>query len=473
VRNITRRNFIRTSLAGVAGAVSVAARPLRVGANDRLRVAVVGARGQGGLHVRLLSGMEDVEVAAVCDIDERVFGGVGSQVEKKTGRKPRFEKDLRRLLEDKSIDAISIATPNHWHVLAAVWSVQAGKDVYVEKPVSYSVWEGRKLVEAARKHGRLVQHGTYSRSNSAQRDALKFLGEGKLGAVKLAQGRLYRPRTPIGTFPDEPVPPGVDYDLWLGPAPLRPFNKNRFHYNWHWNWDYGNGEIGNNGVYQLDTLVWGLGKSELPKKIIGLGGRVGLDDAGQTPNFQVTFYDYGDVQIVHEVRGLELENETDRSAFKTGASFECAKGRLAGTTATGPGGEVIQKFLGGGAHLENFRNFVDAVKARRAELLNADVLGGHLAAGLCHLANISYRLGEERPLDAIDAPFGASEAGNEAFRGMRDALKAAGFDPAKTRFRTGHALTLDPKTERFEGDAKANELLRREYRKPFVVPDEA
>ena len=199
---------------------------------------------------------------------------------------------------------------------------------------------------------------------------------------------------------------------------------------------------------------------------------VGLDDAGQTPNFQVTLYDYGDVQILHEVRGLELETESERPAFKTSATFECAKGRLSGTTAHGPGGEVIQTFLGGGAHLENFRNFVDGVKARRVELLNADVLGGHLAAGLCHLANISYRLGEERPLDAIDQPFGTSEAANEAFRRMRDALKAGGFDPAKTRFRAGHALTLDPKTERFEGDAKANEMLRREYRKPFVVPDE-
>ncbi len=466
--SVSRRTFLQGSLAVAAGAAGLGAR--RPGPNERLRVAVVGIRGQGGFHTRLWTGMQDVEIAALCDIDERVFGGVASKVEEKTGKKPRFEKDVRKLVEDKTIDAVSIATPNHWHVLASIWAVQAGKDVYVEKPVSHGIWEGRQLVAAARKHGRLVQHGTYSRSNTAERDALAFLAAGKLGAVRQAKGRLYRPRTSIGSFPDEPAPAGVDYDLWLGPAPLRAYNKNRFHYNWHWNWDYGNGEIGNNGVYQLDTLVWGLGRTELPRKVLSLGGRVGLDDAGETPNYQVTVFDYGDVKVLHECRGLA--DESDKT-FKTGSVFECAGGRLQGTTATAPGGELIQKFAGGGAHLENFRNFVDAVKVRDPKKLNADILGGHLAAGLCHLANLSYRLGEERPLDAIERPFGAGDDGNDAFERMRAALRTLGFDPAKTKFRVGRALTLDPKTETFEGDAEANALLRREYRKPFVVPEQA
>jgi predicted dehydrogenase len=463
VRDLSRRTFLQTSLAAAAGAASARAQ----GPNERLRVAVIGIKGQGGFHTRLWAGMEDVEVAALCDPDENLFGGVASQVEKKTGRKPRYEKDLRKLLEDKTIDAVSIATPNHWHVLAAIWAVQAGKDVYVEKPVSHNIWEGRKLVEAARKHARLVQHGTYSRSNAGTREALDFLAAGKLGAVKLVRGSLYRPRTTIGAFKDEAAPPsGVDYDLWLGPAPARAFNKNRFHYNWHWNWDYGNGEIGNNGVYQLDTIVWGLGKSELPRKVFCVGGRVGLDDDGQTPNVQIALFDYGDVQILHETRGLADEAE---KKFKTGADFECAGGRLSGTTAYAPGGEVLQKFSGGGAHLENFRNFVDAVKAREPKKLNADILGGHLAAGLCHLANLSYRLGEDKPLDAIKDPF-ASAAANDAFARTKDYLKSLGVTPAS--FRVGRALTLDPKTETFEGDAEANALLRREYRKPFVVPEQ-
>ena len=458
---VDRRRFLRTS-AAVAGAASVG----MAGPNERLRVAVVGIRGQGGFHARLWAGMPDVEIAALCDVDEHVFGPLAAKVAEKSGKKPRFEKDLRRLFEDKSIDAVSIATPNHWHVLAAIWAVQAGKDVYVEKPVSHGIWEGRKLVEAARKHGRLVQHGTYTRSNAGQRDALAFLAAGKLGALKRAVGRLHRPRTSIGSFADEAAAPaGVDYDLWLGPAPARAFNKNRFHYNWHWNWDYGNGEIGNNGVYQLDTIVWGLGKSELPKSVLCLGGRVGLDDAGQTPNVQIALFDYGDVQILHETRGLA--DESDKS-FKTGADFECAGGKMVGTTAYGPGGDVIQKFSGGGAHLENFRNFVDAVKAREVKKLNADILGGHLAAGLCHMANISYRLGEDKPLEAVKDPF-ANPAANEAFEKTKGYLKALGLSPAS--FRVGRALTLDPKTETF-ADSEANALARREYRKPYVVPDQ-
>ena len=459
---LTRRTFLGAS------ATALAAMGAKAAPSERLRVAVIGIRGQGGFHARLWAGMPDVEVVALCDVDERVFAGIAGQVEKKSGHKPRFEKDMRRLFEDKSIDAVSIATPNHWHILPAIWAVQAGKDVYVEKPVSHNIWEGRRLVEAARKHGRLVQHGTYSRSNAGTREALAFLAEGKLGATTLAHGRLYRPRKPIGSFPDEAVPAGVDYDLWLGPAPARAFNKNRFHYNWHWNWDYGNGEIGNNGVYQLDTIVWGLGKTQLPKSVVSVGGRVASDDDGQTPTVQIALFDYGDVQVLHESRGID---DTSSKDFKTGAVFVCEKGRLDGTTAFAKDGQEIKRFSGGGAHLENFRNFVDAVKARKAEALNADILGGHLAAGLCHMANISYRLGEEQPVDAIREPFGASAAGNAAFDGLRDYLKAAGLDLAKTKLRVGRTLAFDPAKEAFANDADANALVRREYRKPYVIPD--
>ena len=459
---INRRQFLAGSAAMAASLPAFA----RAGANDRLRVAVVGVRGQGGFHARLWSGMPDVEIVALCDVDEKAAGAAASDVEKKTGRKVRLEKDLRRLYEDKTIDAVSIATPNHWHVLSAVWAIQAGKDVYVEKPISYTVWEGRQLIDAARKHGKLVQNGTYTRSNTATRDAMEFVRTGKLGAVKLVRSRLHRERQSIGKQADGPVPPGVDYDLWLGPAPVKPFNKNRFHYNWHWNWDYGNGEIGNNGVYQMDSIVWGLGKQELPKRVITVGGRFGYDDDGQTPNTQITLLDYGDVVLLYEGRGLSSEPGT-----KTGTSFECAQGRMQGNTAYGPNGEVLQRFSGGGAHAENFRNFVDAVKARKPELLNADVLSGHLAAGLCHLANISYRLGEARPLDAVTEPFGACGEANEAFLRARKHLQENGIDPAKSQVQVGRSLVFDPKTETFPKDPEATALLRREYRKGYEVPE--
>jgi len=459
-----RRQFLAGAASMAVGLPALA----RVGANDRLRVAVIGVRGQGGFHARLWSGMPDVEIAGLCDIDEKAAGGTAAEVEKKTGRKPRIEKDMRRLFEDKTIDAVSIATPNHWHVLSAIWAIQAGKDVYVEKPISYSVWEGRQLIDAARKHGRLVQNGTYTRSNIGTRDAMEFVRTGKLGAVKLVRARLQRERTSIGKLPDGPVPAGVDYDLWLGPAPERPFNKNRFHYNWHWNWDYGNGEIGNNGVYQMDSIVWGLGKQELPRQVLTVGGRLGYDDDGQTPNTQITLLDYGDVVLLYEGRGLPSEPEP---GSKSGTTFECAQGRMAGNTATGPNGEVIRRFAGGGAHAENFRNFVDAVKERKAEMLNADVLSGHLAAGLCHLANISYRLGEARPMDSVAEPFGPCGEANEAFLRAKKHLKDNNIDLAKAQLQVGRSLTFDPKTETFPKDPEANRLLRREYRKPYEVPE--
>ena len=192
--------------------------------------------------------------------------------------------DIRRLLDDKSIDAISVATPNHWHALATIWACQAGKDVYVEKPVSHNVSEGRRMVEAARKYERIVQTGTQCRSHKGIQDAIDFLRSGKLGQIYMAKGLCYKPRGSIGHKPDGPVPANVDYDIWLGPAPKRPFNPNRFHYNWHWNWDYGNGDLGNQGIHQMDLARWGLGKNELPKAVMASGGRFGYSDDGQTPN---------------------------------------------------------------------------------------------------------------------------------------------------------------------------------------------
>jgi predicted dehydrogenase len=246
-------------------------------ANDTIRVAVVGFRGQGGAHIREYGDMPKVEIAALCDVDESVIARRLKEMEERGLKKPATYTDLRRLLEDKSIDAISIATPNHWHALMGIWGCQAGKDVYVEKPASHNIWEGRKLVEAARKYKRIVQHGTNSRSAAATREGMKLLHDGLLGDIYMARGLCFKWRDTIGRAPEEPVPAGVHYDLWTGPAPMKPFTKNRFHYNWHWQWDYGNGDIGNQGIHEMDLARWGLGV-KLPTKVHSMGGHFMFDD---------------------------------------------------------------------------------------------------------------------------------------------------------------------------------------------------
>jgi predicted dehydrogenase len=412
--------------------------------------------------------MRDVQVAALVDIDENILDPALKIVERNGGKKPEIYKDFRKMLEDKTIDAVSIATCNHTHSLISIYSVMAGKHVYVEKPLSHNVWEGRKLVEAARKFGKCVQHGTQSRSAAGHRKAAAFLNAGKLGKVKISRGLCYKRRASIGKKPDGPVPAGVDYDLWLGPAQERPFNPNKFHYNWHWRWDTGNGDIGNQGVHEFDKARWYLGKTELPSKIISIGGRFGYEDDGETPNTQIALCDYGDSLLIFEVRGLETEEYMGQ---KIGNIAHAEKGHVAGSAAFDAEGKKLTMDVPDDGRAGNhFRNFIDAALANKPEMLNAEVLDGHLSAALGHLANVSYRLGEARGFDKDD-PFGAYEDGNEAFKRMKDHLKANGVDLAKTKLQVGRLLTFDPKTEKCVGDEEANKLLTREYRKPFTIPE--
>jgi predicted dehydrogenase len=474
----SRREFLEQSLfaaaaAGVSlrsGLPAVAAEPLRpAGPNERLRVAVVGVHGQGSVHVGRWLSLGDVEIAAICDPDESVVAAPIKKVEDKSGKKPVHYKDLRKLLEDKSIDAISVATPNHWHCLAGIWAMQAGKDAYVEKPLGHNLFECRKLVETSRKYDRMCQMGNYPRSLGQMKDAIKYLHEGKLGKVKVARGICYNKRGSIGKKPDGPVPAGVDYDLWLGPAPERPFNPNRFHYNWHWNWDFGGGEIANNGIYQLDTARWGINKDGHPATVVSVGGRYGYEDDGQTPNTQVTVYEYGDVQIIQEVRGLPTEKFPPDVLM--GNLFECEKGKLvvgiSGSAAYSEDGQLIQRFSGAGDH---FRNFADAVKSRKRSDLNSEALEGHLSTALCHLANISYRLGATRGAGEVAKAL-RTDAGHEAADRTVAHLRDNSVDVDKAEFRIGRPVRIDPKTERFGADEEANKLATREYRKPYVVPE--
>jgi len=434
---MNRRHFLAGSAAGLAAPAFLPA--AAVNANDTVRVAVVGMNGQGNEHIKEYTAMPKVELAALCDVDESVLAKRLGELEKKGVKAPKTYTDIRKLLEDKSIDAISIATPNHWHSLMGIWSCQAGKDVYVEKPCSHNPWEGRKLVEAARKYNRIVQHGANSRSAAATREGMKMLHEGFLGEIYMARGLCFKWRDTIGRTKEESVPAGVHYDLWTGPAPLKPFSRNRFHYNWHWQWDYGNGDIGNQGIHEMDLARWGLGV-KLPTRVSSMGGHFLFDDDQQTPNTQIATFEFQEggkkKLLVFEVRHWISNHEAgigegrgSRGGNTVGNVYYGAKGYMAVDGYTS-----YKTFLGkeqepGPARREggsNWANFIQAVRSRKVEDLNADIEEGHLSSVLVHLANISYRLG--RTID---------------------------FDPAR---------------ERIVGDEEASRMMSRAYRAPFVVP---
>jgi predicted dehydrogenase len=431
------------------------------GANDRVRVGVCGIRGQGFQHVEEYSRLDNVEVAAVCDVDENIVRGRLADMERLGMPKPKVYNDPRRLMEDKSIDAVSIATPNHWHALLTIWGCQAGKDVYVEKPCSHFWWEGRQMVRAAEKYDRIVQHGTNSRSNPAVLEGIRKVREGLIGDVYLARGLCFNRRDTIGHKPGEPVPAGVDYDLWTGPAPKHEFTRNRFHYTWHWFWAYGNGDIGNQGSHQIDLARWGLGV-DFPIKASAMGGHFLFDDDQETPNNLYCTFEFDGVgkrkMLEFEVRNWITNHE-------------------AGIGSPGFGGEVIPGFLGppgnegrlspgdntvgdifygskgymavtneedyqsyrtwlgkerapgptSAKRGNNWANFIDCVRSRKKEELNAPIQEAHKSCTLIHLANASYRL--------------------------------------------GRTLHFDPATEQVTGDDEANTLLRGAYREPFVVPE--
>src|SRR5689334_14723308 len=324
--------------------------------NDTVRVACVGVRGQGRAHIAHYAKMTNVEIAAVCDVDESILNSRLDSIEKLGKKRPTGYSDIRKLLEDKSIDAVSIATPNHHHTLQAIWACQAGKDVYVEKPCAHDMFEARQIVAAARKYNRLVQHGTNSRSSIA-REAIQRAHDGLIGDLYMARGLCFKWRDTIGRKPMEPVPAGVDYDLWLGPAPTHAFTANRFHYNWHWFWDYGNGDLGNQGIHQMDLARWGLGKNEMPKAVLASGGRYGYSDDGQTPNTLHVGFEFDDCELQFEVRGLITNEE---SKVKIGDIFYGTEGILAITSYQdwqvffGP---KLEKGPGGRGEGDHFANF--------------------------------------------------------------------------------------------------------------------
>ena len=476
-KDLTRREFLARSAQGAAGlavggalASSALGAPVVgsgvIGANDRINIAVIGIRGRGGSLISNFAKIKNVRVKTLVDVDENLFARRVPELEQAQGYKPATEYDMRRVFDDKDIDAVGIATPNHWHALATIWACQAGKHVYVEKPSCHNIWEGRKMVEAARKYNRLVQVGFQNRSRINTNAAMKFLHEGKLGRIYMARGLCFKPRDDIGRYPDGPMAEGetysltvnskrkeppytksylekVHYDLWLGPAPKRPFNRNRFHYNWHWHWDYGNGDTGNQGPHQFDVARWGLNRDDYPVKVRSFGGYFVFDSSQETPNTQTSIFEYADGTILEfGTRGLMTNPEgkvTIGDLFygsegwmqiDSGGNWQTFFGRKnePGPTSEATDEEAYDPMnlagAGGGGH---FNNFIAALRSGKQEDLNCDIEVGFLSSALPHLANISYRLGRE--------------------------------------------LIFDGSKEKFVSDEEADRMLTRDYRKPYVVPE--
>jgi predicted dehydrogenase len=391
--------------------------------NDKIRAAIIGMGGRGRDHMRLLAKVANVEVVAFCDPDETRLAEKSAEFEKLTGHRPRVEQDLRRIMDDHSIDVVTIATCNHWHALAAIWAMQAGKHVYVEKPVCHDIHEGSQMVAASRKYNRLVQGGTQRRSNGYVRHAIQELREGIIGDVYMARCIHYQQRNSLGFKPAEEPPKTLNWDLWVGPGPMQQFNRNLVHYNWHWFWDFGNGELGNNGIHYIDVARWGLNK-QLPSKIYSTGGRFGYKDQGQTPNTQLITYSYDDgTEMVMEIRGRYSNAE---EGLDSGLMFYGSKGYMiedpkvdglfkvylnGSKTPEPPMSKLDDVDHYADSQLSHFNNFFDAVRANNRELLTAEINQTYLSTAYCHLGNISYRLKREVRFDQNSGKFiGDSEA---------------------------------------------------------------
>jgi predicted dehydrogenase len=447
------------------------------GANNSIRFAVVGFNGRGESHIGGLRGVKGCRLAALCDVDSKVLN---REVEKgkAKGEDVVGYTDVRKLLENKDIDVVTFATPNHWHSLGGIWAVQAGKDVYVEKPISHNVWEGRKFVEAARAHNRIVQAGTQSRSSNGIREGVAWVREGHLGKILRARGFCYKRRPSIGKVDGpQPIPANIDYDLWCGPAPKEPLMRKKLHYDWHWVWPTGNGDLGNQGIHQMDISRWFLGETELSPQILSAGGRFGYEDDGTTPNTLIVFHNYKTAPLIFEVRGLPAGGGSEKMDRYHGASVgvivDCEGGSVLipdynEAIMRDKDEKVIKTFKGSTSH---FANFIDAVRSRKITDLNGEILEGHLSSALCHTGNISYRLGKQRPAEQCREEIKSNKVLDEAFNRMQEHLAANQVDLTKTPPTLGVALEMDPKTERFIGSAAADKLLTREYRTPFVVPE--
>lgn len=443
-----RRAFLKTASAAIA-----TSRLPILGANDRVQIGIVGLGGRGNDHIGYYGAIDECRMAAICDVNQTARERASARIEKSKGYKPAEYADMRQLFEAKDIDAVSLPLPNHWHALATIWACQAGKDVYVEKPASHNMFESRKMVEAARKYQRMVQVGSQSRTIPYKVKAIELLRDGAIGKVFGARALCFRRRFSIGHTPDEPVPPGIDWDKFLGPAQMKPYSLNKFDYNWHWFWDTGNGDIGNQGVHEMDIALWGLGRTDWPKSVSSTGGKFIWKDDQETPNTQQASLLWDDGELSFDVRNLPTPPEAlapmrgpnyvgniffgdlgfmtlDGGGFQV---YKSAAGNFVGARGAGAGSKeryekvAEEKPVSGSDTVPHVQNFIAAVKSRDHTKLAAEIEIGARSAAFCHLANIAYR--------------------------------------------TGRLLKLDS-GGRFIGDDEANAMQTRDYRAPYIVPDQ-
>lgn len=504
--HLTRRTFIKNSLKTGVGVGLLSHLPKTTWStlhspNDTINIAVVGLRNHGyWAHLdNTYLKMKNVRVIALCDPDLTILDREAHKFYQRNEKVETY-KDIRKLLENKDVDAISGATPNHWHALSTIWACQAGKDVCVEKPVSHNIWEGRKMVEAAQKYNRLVQADLDIRSNLAMWEAIAYIQSGELGKILVAHSWVYKRRISIGKVKGSGyVPKTIDYDLWCGPAPKIPLPRVNLHYDWHWQWEYGNGEIGNNGPHHLDVCRWALGQKGLPPRVITFGGRYGYEDDGETPNTSVTVYDYNPAPIIFEVRGLPSKPGTDdmdpfRATSKYGIKLHhtpegptwnhatiivCEHGYVdlgiveGKIVAYDRNGKSIKTFENQDS-VSSASNFIKALRNRKEADLRTTILEGHLSTALCHLGNISYLVGKKASIEEVAEIFKKDTEVLDALERTRAHLNANGIDLADSSVVLGPWLNMDSDKETFVGpySEKANKLLRREYREPFAIRDQ-
>ena len=499
--SLSRRHFIKSS-ALAASALGFPFIARSQSPNSEIRVGMVGFNSRGRSHLEDLQKINGVKIVGLCDVDEAVLGKSKAELAKKGHDVATFT-DVRKMLDSKEIDAISTATPNHWHSLIGIWACQAGKDAYVEKPISHNVREGRVLAEAARKYGRIVQCGTQSRSSIGLQQAVKWGQAGNLGKLVWARGTCYKRRPSIGKVDaPTPWPAGIDQDLWFGPAQVKPLMRKKLHYDWHWVWDTGNGDLGNQGIHQMDIARWFMGEQALSPKIWSVGGRLGYIDDGETPNTMFAVHDYANAPLIFEVRGLpskpatggkKEDMDTYRGNKGVGVYVQYEGGHIevpdyVGCGAFDKDGKLVKAFGnfkgpkdapdtaksdGTDGQDSHHQNWSKAIRSRKPAQLNAEILDGHYSSALCHTANISYQLGKKQAPGAILEKVKANKEATDSYERMVEHLAINGVDIAKDHLTLGEFLTMDPKTEKFIGNAAADKLLTREYRKPYVVPDVA
>ena len=494
----TRRKFLKYG-AGFGAALAWPNSKV-LGANDDIRVGVVGVKGRGQSHIKGYVNAKGARVTALCDVDPMYLDARSTLLAAQQKMKVESYSDMREMLEKGDIDAFSTATPNHWHSLAGIWAMQAGKDAYVEKPISHNVWEGRQLVKTARKYKRICQGGTQSRSIEQIANGVEYVKSGAIGKILWGKGTCYNPRPSIGQVGPGggEIPAGLNYDLWSGPAPMqKPLRRENLHYDWHWIYAYGNGDMGNQGIHQMDVARWFLGEKKLSPRVMSIGGRLGYKDDGETPNTQIVYHDYEAAPLIFETRGLPHDKAAqaggksgwgknmDRSEEfpkenGVGMVIQCEGGRVycgrSKVKVTDNKGKEITKIEGSTSSGGHFANFIEAVRSRKSSDLFAECEETHISSALCHTGLISHQLGQQMHDTDVREAIKSDSLLAGRYAAMEEHLRLNDVDLSKETISLGPWLKFNPDSEQFEGndqgiDAKANKLATRVYRAPYIVPE--